>query len=209
MRAAPNPRVLTGWSGASPHVLRVRLAGFPPVSRLPTGLVPVVRPRMVSLRPAFSGCSLRPLPGSGSPPVSLRVPFPRALFTLALPRGGAAGAGPGRQGPRSPVLPRPHGWVARQTPFAVSMTGAVGSLSVIATLACRARSAGRWPRRAMPACWPRRPIANVVPGGLMGDRDVFRDGRRRPFATWPGGVRGGRPPWLIWALRPRCARYSS
>ncbi len=27
--------------------------------------------------------------------------------TLALPRAGSAGAGPGRQGPRSPVLPRP------------------------------------------------------------------------------------------------------
>ena len=51
-------------------------AGFPPVSRLPAGFFPFVRLPLVSLRPAFSGCSLRPLPGSGSPSVSLRVPFP-------------------------------------------------------------------------------------------------------------------------------------
>jgi hypothetical protein len=51
-------------------------AGFPPVSRLPAGFFPFVRLPLASLRPAFSGCSLRPSPGSGSPSVSLRVPFP-------------------------------------------------------------------------------------------------------------------------------------
>jgi len=51
-------------------------AGFPPVSRLPAGFFPFVRLPLASLRPTFSGCSLRPLPGSGSPSVSLRVPFP-------------------------------------------------------------------------------------------------------------------------------------
>ena len=75
MRAAPDPRILTGWSGASPHVLRLPLAGFPPVSRCPPGLPP---------SPAFLWFpfvrrspvrSLRPLPGSGSPSVSLRAPF--------------------------------------------------------------------------------------------------------------------------------------
>ena len=44
-------------------------SGFPVARR-----VLLLRPP--SLRPAFSGCSLRPLPGSGSPSVSLRVPFP-------------------------------------------------------------------------------------------------------------------------------------
>ncbi len=51
-------------------------AGFPPVSRLPAGFSPFARLPLVSLHPAFSGLSLRPLPGSGSPSVSLRVPFP-------------------------------------------------------------------------------------------------------------------------------------
>ena len=84
-------------------------AGFPPVSRLPAGFLPFTRLRLVSLRLAFSGCSLRPQSGSGSPSVSLRVPLPRAIFTLALPGSGSAGLGPGRQGPRSPVPPRlPH-----------------------------------------------------------------------------------------------------
>ena len=52
-------------------------------------------------------CSLRPLPGFrfpfGFPPGSL----PLSNLTLALPCGGSAGVGPGRQGPTSPVLPRP------------------------------------------------------------------------------------------------------
>ena len=51
--------------------------------------------------------SLRPLPGSGSPRFPSGFPFPWAMFTLALPRGGSAGVGPGRPGPRSPALPRP------------------------------------------------------------------------------------------------------
>jgi hypothetical protein len=55
---------------------------------------------------------LRPLPGSGSPSVSLRVPVPGAIFTIALPRGGSAGVGPGRQGPRSPVLPPSLAWTS-------------------------------------------------------------------------------------------------
>ena len=95
--------------GLGPHLTS---SGFPwraflrfPVC--PPRFVPVVRLRMVSLRPAFSGFTLRPSPGSGSPSVPLRVPFPQAIFTLALPQGGAAGVGPGGQGPRSPALPRP------------------------------------------------------------------------------------------------------
>jgi hypothetical protein len=55
MRGAPNPRTLTGWSGASPHVLRFPPAGFPPVSRLPAGFFPFLRRPRVSRRPAFSG----------------------------------------------------------------------------------------------------------------------------------------------------------
>ncbi len=82
-------------------------AGFPPVSRLPAGLSPFARRPLVSLRPAFSGsvpsAAARFRFSVGFPPGSL----PWAIFTLALPRAGSAGAGPGRQGPRSPVLPRP------------------------------------------------------------------------------------------------------
>jgi hypothetical protein len=59
--------------GLGPHLTS---SGFPwraflrfPVC--PPRFVPVARLRMVSLRPAFSGCTLRPSPGSGSPPGSL------------------------------------------------------------------------------------------------------------------------------------------
>ena len=71
----PKSRTFTGWSGASPHVLRFP-AGFPSVSRLPLGSSPspavpwfpiVRRLRFVP----FGRC-----PGSGSPSVSPRVPFP-------------------------------------------------------------------------------------------------------------------------------------
>ena len=59
--------------GLGPHLTP---SGFPwraflrfPVC--PPRFVPGARLRMVSLRPAFSGCTLRPSPGSGSPPGSL------------------------------------------------------------------------------------------------------------------------------------------
>ena len=76
MRAAPDPRILTRWSGASPHVLRfpprafLRFPVCPPGSPPSPAFLwfPVVRRSPV--RP------LRPLPGSGSPSVSLRVPLP-------------------------------------------------------------------------------------------------------------------------------------
>jgi hypothetical protein len=75
MHAAPNPRTLTGRSGASSHVLRFPLRAFlrfpvcPPGSSPSSAFLwfPFVRRSPVR--------SLRPLPGSGSPSVSLRVPF--------------------------------------------------------------------------------------------------------------------------------------
>ena len=106
MHAAPDPRARTGWSGASPHVLRYPCglsSGFPFARRA----LPLRPPSPVSLRPAFSGsvpsAAARFRFSVGFPPGSL----PRAILTLTLPRAGSAGAGPGRQGPRSPVLPRP------------------------------------------------------------------------------------------------------
>ena len=106
MRVAPNPRILTGGSG--PHLTSSgfprRLSGFPVAHQVP------------SLRPPSSGFPsfgvLRFVPFGRRPvPVPLRFPsafpFPWAIFTLARPRGGSAGVGPARQGPRSPVLPRP------------------------------------------------------------------------------------------------------
>jgi hypothetical protein len=62
--------------------------GLPPVSRSPTGFFPFVRLPLASLSPAVSGWSLRPLPGSGSPSVSLRVPFPlsNVHVSAAAPR---------------------------------------------------------------------------------------------------------------------------
>jgi hypothetical protein len=75
MRVAPDPRILTGWSGASPHVLRFPPAGFPPVSRLPAGFSPFARlPRFPFVRRSPVR-PLRPLPRFrfpfGVPPVSL------------------------------------------------------------------------------------------------------------------------------------------
>lgn len=65
MGAAPNPRILTGWFGASSHGLRFPPAGFPPVSRVPRpGSSPssalfrfpiARRSRVPSLRPSLSG----------------------------------------------------------------------------------------------------------------------------------------------------------
>ena len=83
MRAAPDPRTLTGWSGASPHVLRFPLRAFlrfpvcPPGSSPSSAVLwfPFVRRSPVR--------SLRPLPGSGSPSVSLRVPFPLSNLHLS------------------------------------------------------------------------------------------------------------------------------
>jgi hypothetical protein len=73
----------------------------------PPRFIRVVRLRMVSLPPAFSAVPF----GRCPVPVPLRFPsgfpFPWAIFTLAPPRAGSAGVGPGRQGPRSAVLPRP------------------------------------------------------------------------------------------------------
>ncbi len=52
---APDPRTLTGWTGASPHVLRFPRRAFLRVSRLPAGFFPFLRLPLVSLRQAFSG----------------------------------------------------------------------------------------------------------------------------------------------------------
>jgi hypothetical protein len=82
-------------------------AGFPPVSRLPAGSSPSSAFLWFPFVRRSPVRSLRPLPGSGSPRFPSGFPFPWAIFTLALPRGGSAGVGPGRQGPRSPALPRP------------------------------------------------------------------------------------------------------
>ena len=107
MGAAPNPRTLTGRSGASSHGLRfplrafLRFPGCPPGSSPSSAFpwFPVVRRSPV--RP--SGRCPVPVP-LGFPPVSLS---PWAIFTLALRRGGSAGVGPRRPGPRSPALPPP------------------------------------------------------------------------------------------------------
>ena len=67
MRAAPDPRILTGWSGASPHVLRfpprafLRFPVCPPGSSPSPAFLWFPFVRRSPVRP------LRPLPGSGSP----------------------------------------------------------------------------------------------------------------------------------------------
>ena len=56
-------------------------------------------------------------PGSGSPSVSLRVPFPLSNFHVSAAAGAVLQAlVPGWQGPRSPVLPRPASPGSRDPP---------------------------------------------------------------------------------------------
>ena len=111
MRAAPDPRILTGWSGASPHVLR-----FP--CGLSSGF-PFAR-RVLPLRPPSSGFPssgvLRFVPSAvarvpGSPSVSLRVPLPLSNLHDSAAVGRFRRRWSGRLGPRSPVpaatTPRP------------------------------------------------------------------------------------------------------
>ena len=86
MRAAPDPRILTGWSGASPHVLR-----FPPRAFLRFPVCPPGSPPSPAFPwfPVVRRSPVRPFgrcPGSGSPSVSLRVPLP-----LSNPHDSAAG----------------------------------------------------------------------------------------------------------------------
>jgi hypothetical protein len=103
-------RVVWGLTSRPPVSPCGLSSGFPFARRVPPLSpaflwFPVVRRSPVRL--------LRPLPGFrfpfGSPPGSLL----RATLMLALPRGDSAGVGPGRQGPRSPVPPRPLAWIAR------------------------------------------------------------------------------------------------
>ena len=119
MGAAPNPRILTGWSGASSDGLRFPARAFLRFPVCPPGLFPFVRLPPVSLRPALSGS----VPSAvavrfGSPPVSLRVPFPlsnphgsaaaRAVLRALVPRGRDQGHQfPGAiPGSIAPVRPR-------------------------------------------------------------------------------------------------------
>jgi len=107
MGAAPNPRILTGWFGASSHGLRFPVRAFLRFPVCPAGFLPFARLLPVSRRPAFSGS----VPSAvavrfGSPSVPLRFPSPSAIPTLALPRACPAGIGPARPGPTSPVPAR-------------------------------------------------------------------------------------------------------
>ncbi len=100
------PGLSPGWSGASPHVLRFPLRAFLRFPVCPPGSPPS------SAFPGFpSSGVLRFVPFGRCPiPVPRQFPsgfpFPRAVFTLPLLRGGSPGTGPGRRGLRSPVLPR-------------------------------------------------------------------------------------------------------
>ena len=115
-RKCVRPRI-PGFSpgGLGPHLAS---SGFP--CGLSSGF-PFAR-RVLPLRPPSPWFpfvrrspvrSLRPLPGFRFPFGVPPVPFPWAISTIALPGGGSAGVGPGRQGPRSPVLPlRPLAWIS-------------------------------------------------------------------------------------------------
>jgi hypothetical protein len=74
-RAAPNPRILTGWFGASSHALRVPRglsSGFPFARRvLPPSSAVLWFPSSGILRLSPFGR----YPSSGSPSASLRIPY--------------------------------------------------------------------------------------------------------------------------------------
>ena len=76
MGAAPNPRALTGRSGTSSHGLRFPLRAFLRFPGCPPGSSPSSAFLWFPFVWRSPVRSLRPLPGSGSPSVSLRVPFP-------------------------------------------------------------------------------------------------------------------------------------
>ncbi len=77
MGAAPNPRILTGWFGASSHGLRFPRRAFLRFPVCPPGLFPFVRLPPVSLRPAFSGS----VPSA----VAVRFGFPPGSLPLEQP----------------------------------------------------------------------------------------------------------------------------
>ena len=108
-RSPDSHRVVWGLTSRPP----VSPAGFPPVSRLPTGFFPFARLLWFPFVRRSPVRSLRPLPGSGSPRFPSGIPFPWAIFTLALPGGGSAALVPGGrdQGHR---FCRDHpAWIAR------------------------------------------------------------------------------------------------
>ena len=143
------------------------LTSRPPV--LPGGLssgFPFAR-RVLPHRPPSSGFPssgvLRFGPFGRCPvPVPFRfpsgVPFPSAIFTLALPRGGSGGVGPGRQGPRSPVLPRPPPAPVVLITTAAILSGALltmyGSVNDRMRAMDRRRTAVESPRVSFGRCWP-------------------------------------------------------
>ena len=100
------PGLSPGWSGASPHVLRFPLRAFLRFPVCPPGSPPS------SAFPGFPSSGVLRFVPFGRCPVRVPrqfpfgFPFPGAVFTLPLLRGGSPGTGPGRRGLRSPVLPR-------------------------------------------------------------------------------------------------------
>ena len=111
----PNPRILTGWFGASSHGLRFPPAGFPPVSRLPARALPLrppcsgfPSPGVLRFRPFGRCCPVR------FPSVSLRVPFPLSNLHVSAAarricgRGSRAGATKVTSSRRAPWLRSPR-----------------------------------------------------------------------------------------------------
>ena len=190
-------------------------AGFPAVSRLPAGFFPFVRLPLVSLRPAFSGSFPSAVARFRFPPrFPSGFPFPWAIFTLALPRGGSAGVGPGRQGPRSPALPRPPPLDRAIRPH--SRWRRLGTMGCRHRIACYERPPSTGHRRARTAqadILPGRPRLRLLSVTDFPSASVPGWQRSRLPTTWawprslavpmvPGPVRGmtARWVWTGWRL---------
>jgi hypothetical protein len=202
MRAAPDPRILTGWSGASPHVLRFPLRAFlrfpfvrrspvrslrpSPGFRVPFGVPPVSLP-LGNLHDSSAGGRFRrrwsraarakvTSPAATTPRLDLAVIRPALQMGNGRARGDAATESPVTSGrePRTPPRPNRPDW-------AVTCAAARRGGSYIRGWR---RDHGGWPSRCSAASDPGSPVRPPEASGsspaLLPLRARSLPGRSRP-----------------------------